>query len=246
LRPLNSAIKKGLQEAAVAFTEALPGSPGEAYLQERGIGPKTAERMRLGYVDPATAPDGWDRHEGRISIPYLNAKGEVVWIKFRATPETKPDYKGEIPKYSQEAGGGTPLFNTIALSAPGELIVLCEGEFDVITLTALGIPAVGIPGANNWKDHFYRCLQGWDRVVIFFDEDKPGRELVKVIKKRMPDIIPLAAPGGHHDINEAYLAGLGGTIIALARGEVEPDGQRVEEGSSTDREVPAGAGDPPF
>lgn len=200
--------------------------------------------MRLGYVDPATAPEGWDRHHGRIAIPYLNVKGDVVWIKFRATPENGP----EADKYSQEAGGGTPLFNTIALSAPGDLIVLCEGEFDVITLTALGIPAVGIPGANNWKDHFYRCLQGWARVVMFYDGDKPGRELVKVIKKKIPDLIPMAPPGGHHDINDAYLAGLGETIVALARGEVEPDEQaeRSEDGGGTDRAVSAGPGDPPF
>lgn len=184
--------------------------------------------MMLGFVDPDDPPEGWKRYAGRIAIPYLNVKGDPVWVKFRATPGLTPD---GADKYAQEPGGGTPLFNTRALSAPGDILVLCEGEFDTITLSALGLPAVGIPGANNWKSHFPRCLQGWDRIVMFYDDDKPGRDLVKLVKKQMPDIIPMSPPGGHHDVGEAYEAGLGEAIVALARGiESEQDhDSRAEE-----------------
>lgn len=177
--------------------------------------------MRLGYVSPDTAPDGWQRYAGRISFPYINAKGDVIWLKFRSGPETPP----EADKYAQEPGGGVHLYNTQALRAPGDLLALVEGEMDTVTGTALGIPTVGIPGVGGWEDYFPRCLQGWGRVVMFYDNDKPGRGLVKLIKKSMPDIIPLAPPGGHHDLNEAFVAGLGPQIVALARGEEQDHGE---------------------
>lgn len=217
LKPENSQSKKDLSLAVSAFAEALPGSPGEAYLAERQVGMKTAERMRLGYVDPNNPISGWERFAGRLAIPYLNAKGEAVWVKFRATPENGPD----ADKYAQQAGGRSRLFNTIALSAPGDTLALAEGEFDVITLTALGIPAVGIPGAQNWKSFMARCLDGYKRVVIFYDDDKPGRELVQTVKKKVPDIIALSPPGAHHDVNDAFKAGLGSQIRAMALG-LEP------------------------
>jgi DNA primase len=233
LKPLSAHTKKALSQAVSTFVQALPGSPGEAYLRERQIGTRTAERLMLGYVDPDNPPEGWQRYAGRIAIPYLNIKGDPMWIKFRATPGITPE---GADKYSQEPGGGTPLYNTLALSAPGDTLVIVEGEFDTITMTALGIPAVGIPGANNWKSHFPRCLQGWSRTVMFYDDDKPGRDLVKLVKKQMPDIIPLAPPGGHHDVGEAYEAGLGKAIVRAARGiESEQDDGYQEP----DRGIPA-------
>ncbi len=130
----------------------------------------------------------------------------------------------DAPKYTQEAGGShARLYNTRALAANGDTLALCEGEFDVITLTGLGIPAVGVPGANNWKRWFDRCLQGWDRLVLFYDDDPKGEALVETIKAKLPDIITLSAPGGHNDVNAAYLAGLGDRIIALALGKDEDD-----------------------
>lgn len=227
LKPSTAASKKALSEATGRFTEALPGSPGQAYLDSRGIGPRTVERLRLGYVSLEDPPEGWERHAGRIAIPYINAKGEVVWIKFRATPELGPD----VDKYSQEPGGGTRLYNTQALSAPGDILVLCEGEFDVITMTALGIPSVGIPGVKNWKTYHHRCLQGWSRIVQFADDDEAGRNLAKRVKAEIPDLIIASPPGGHNDVNEAYVAGLGDRLVVLARGEeyesdeVEPESE---------------------
>lgn len=205
------------------FSAALPGSPGMEYLGKRGIGPRTAETLRLGYVDPqGPIPEGWERFAGRIAIPYLNIDGVVVWAKFRALEDVKE-------KYAQQAGGRTRLYNLRALSVPSGTLALCEGEFDTISLTALGIPAVGIPGANNWKPYFHRVLQGYDRVVMFYDDDEPGRSLVQTVKQKMPDIVPLAAPGGHHDLGDAFEAGLGDSIRALVKGEPveesDPDGE---------------------
>lgn len=239
LRPVSSQLKEALRLATERFAGALPGSPGEEYLQGRRIGPRAAERLRLGYVSLDDPPEGWERYAGRLAIPYLNVKGDPVWLKFRATPETRPNHKGEIDKYAQEPGGGTRLYNTIALSASGDTLCLVEGEFDAITLTALGLPAVGIPGAKSWKEWFPKALEGWPRTVMFYDDDEPGRNLVKLVKKGIPDIIPLPAPGGHHDVGEAYEAGLGEAIVAAAHGtESEQDHAHEHGNGSPERDEP--------
>lgn len=254
LRPLNRHVKAELAEAVDHFHRALPNSAGWEYLAGRGIGAATARRLRLGYVDPQDPREGWERFRGRICIPYLNQKGDAVWAKFRATPYNGP----EAPKMAQQAGSEARLYNTIALSAPGDTLCLVEGEFDAITLTALGIPAVGVPGTGAWKTHFHRALQGWDRMVLFYDNDQneAGDKLVKSVKAHLPDVIPLAAPGGFNDVSAAFEAGHGEAIKALAYGyELEKEHGQPQEvahehhgdagGSADERpSEPAGDGEP--
>lgn len=224
-RPLHPAVKAELAKVVHHFHMALPDSPAWEYLESRKIGRGTAKALRLGYVDPANPVEGWERFAGRLAIPYLNPKGDAVWVKFRATHLTKPNAKGEVVKYTQQAGEEGRLYNTIALSAKGDTLCLVEGEFDAIVLTALGIPAVGIPGTGAFKPHFAKALEGWPRTVLFYDNDpvgkngkRAGEALLGAVKDKMPDVIPLVAPGGHNDIGDAYEAGLGEAIKALAYG----------------------------
>lgn len=215
-----------MERAVETFERAYRGSPGEAYLEgERKIGARTAEAHRIGYVDPDNPLEGWERFAGRLCFPYLNMNKTPVWAKFRATPSM-----GEVKsKYAQQEGGRGRLFNVQALSAPGTTICLAEGEMDIVTLTALGIPAVGVPGATHWKSYMKRCLDGYDRVVLFYDDDEAGKGLVKAIKATMPDLIPLAAPGIFKDVGEAYVAGYGDAIRRIAYGIEEEEYDHGQE-----------------
>lgn len=252
-KPLHPAVKAELREAVAHFHQALPGSAGWDYLEGRKIGRGTARALRLGYVDPADPREGWERFAGRLAIPYLNPKGDAVWIKFRATHITKPNAKGEVVKYAQQAGEEARLYNTIALTAKSDTLCLVEGEFDAIVLTALGIPAVGVPGAGAFKPHMAKALDGWPRTVLFYDNDpegkngrRPGEALLEAVKAKMPDVIPLVAPGGYNDIGDAYEAGLGEAIKALAYGyeleRTEDHGTNDTGGSSVPAPIPLGAG----
>lgn len=238
--------KAEFARVAATFQGAYPDSPAQEYVEiERQIGPRTVMAHGLGYVPPGIK--GWEQFAGRLAIPYLNANREPVWFKFRALDDSKA-------KYAQQEGGERRLFNLQATSARATTLVLCEGEFDVITLTGLGLPAVGIPGAKGWKKHWSRVLQGWDRMVFFYDNDEPGRDLVKAVKAAFPDVVALQSPGMHHDINEAFRAGLGQTIRALALGleqqedahehdgAIERQTAAVEEGGSADEPGPGDSG----
>src|SRR5690606_34395336 len=254
LRPENARQKAALMRAIDKFEAAYEGSPAEEYMHGRGIMPRTAQAHRVGFVDPARPLEGFERFAGRICIPYLNVNKEPVWAKFRANPLGRAFQA----KCAQQEGGRGRLFSLPALSHPGDLICLAEGELDVMTLTALGIPAVGVPGSKHWRADMKRCLDGYGRVVLFYDDDEngAGKALVAAVKASIPDVIALAAPGGHNDLNDAYTNGFGDAIRRLAYGEEEreydrsrlaapagvadagiPDPERADE-------TPESAGDP--
>jgi hypothetical protein len=254
LRPENARQKAALMRAIDKFEAAYEGSPAEEYMQGRGVMPRTAQAHRVGFVDPARPLEGFERFAGRICIPYLNVNKEPVWAKFRANPLVR-EFKA---KYAQQEGGRGRLFNLPALNHPGDLICLAEGELDVMTLTALGIPAVGVPGSKHWRAYMKRCLDGYGRVVLFYDDDEngAGKALVAAVKASIPDVIALAAPGGYNDLNDAYTNGFGDAIRRLAYGEEEreydrsrlaaPAGladTRVSDPERAD-ETPEPAGDP--
>jgi hypothetical protein len=224
LRPENARQKAALLRAVETFEQAYEGSPAQEYIESRGIGARTAAAHRIGYVSPDALVEGWERFAGRICIPYLNVNKEPVWAKFRANPLVR-EFKA---KYAQQEGGRGRLFNLPALNHPGDLICLAEGELDVMTLTALGIPAVGVPGSKHWRAYMKRCLDGYGRVVLFYDDDEngAGKALVAAVKASIPDVIALAAPGGYNDLNDAYTNGFGDAIRRLAYGEEEREYDR--------------------
>jgi uncharacterized protein (DUF927 family) len=60
--------------------------------------------------------------------------------------------------------------------ADGQPIYIVEGEKDVETLNKLGLIATTNPcGAGKWKETYTLALKGATKVVIFFDNDQPGK-----------------------------------------------------------------------
>lgn len=206
-----------MESATRAFEAGLVGGPGELYLAGRHIDLRTAQEHRLGYVTTDSTP-GYERFKGMLAIPNICARGTVVSLKFRHI-----DHDEHERKYDQPAGQVLRLFNTRALLAETDTIVVTEGEMDTITLTGLGIPAVSVPsGANSWnaKRH-WRLLEGYRRVVLFRDNDEAGGELVKKVLDTDLPVQVVAPPHGFKDLNEAHTNGLDAEIIALVNGETK-------------------------
>lgn len=151
--------------------------------------------MRLGVVvDPLP---GQEHVANRLSIPYVTPTG-VVDLRFRAMGP-------EEPKYIGMAGTETRLFNVQALQYAHDTIAICEGEIDTITLDKLcGIPAVGVPGVNNWKQHYSRLMSDFETIYVFADGDQPGVDFAAMLSKEFGNTIVIKMPEGE-DINSMYL-----------------------------------------
>jgi DNA primase len=184
--------KESLTKAAKYYHSAL--AEAEEYLAGRGITMEQATRARLGVVlEPLT---GHEAYINRLAIPYITRSG-VVDIRFRSMDLSEPKYMGM-------AGATTHLYNVGAFFRATSYISICEGEIDTITLdTVCGIPAVGVPGVNNWKKHYTRLLQDFDKVFLFADGDSAGADFAKSLSRELGNLVVVSMPEGE-DVNSMY------------------------------------------
>ena len=191
---LSASQKKSLETAASRYAGAV-GAAGE-YLQARGIAAEAASGYRLGVVADPLPEDS--EFAGRLAIPYI-AGGTVVDIRFRALTAD------QTPKYLSKPNAKTRMFNVQALVTDSPVVAVCEGELDTIIMhSQAGIPAVGIPGANNWKPHFRLLLEDFERVVVFCDGDQAGRDFGKKIAAELDNASVVHLPEGK-DVNDCFL-----------------------------------------
>jgi DNA primase len=167
----------------------------EDYLRSRGITMEVARLARLGVV--VEAEIGHEQFTGRLSIPYVTKTG-VVDLRFRSlNPAVEPKYMGMT-------GAETRMYNVLDIERAGDFIGICEGEIDTLTLSSLvGIPCVGVPGANSWKKHYTRLLADFERVFVFADGDQPGKEFATSLARELPVTI-IQLPDGQ-DVNSMYV-----------------------------------------
>lgn len=196
-----SAERRAFFESAVSrFQSDLEGSTrGQEYLAGRGVGPEAARGFRLGVVVSRIA--GLEGYSGRLAIPYLTPAGPVN-IRFRCLKAH--DCKAEgCPKYLSIEGAETNLYNVLDLKKPGDAICIAEGEIDALTLSMAGLPAVGVPGVENWRKHWAKCLEDFSAVWVFADGDKAGRKFASFLTKEAR-ARPVSMPAGH-DVNSLYM-----------------------------------------
>ena len=83
-----------LAQQLAAFQAALPGSRGEAYLQQRGIPLALAQQHGVGYAAPGTWPHAArDWRGGRVVFPHTTPDGHLVNLYGRAV-----DTAEQVPK----------------------------------------------------------------------------------------------------------------------------------------------------
>jgi len=167
----------------------------EDYLASRGITREAARLARFGVVGEPEI--GHETFQGRLCIPYITKSG-VVDLRFRSlNPAVEPKYMGMT-------GFETKMYNVLDIDRAGDWIGVCEGELDTITLSAcVGIPCIGVPGANSWKKHYTRLLADFERVFVFADGDQPGKEFAASLSRELPVTI-VQMPDGE-DVNSCYV-----------------------------------------
>lgn len=195
---LSVAQKKSLEEAVQSYARLIDGAG--PYLASRGITKDAAVTRRLGYVAPGEAIVGHEMYEGRLVIPYLTPTG-VVDIRFRTID---PDDDG--PKYMGRPGVETLMYGVTAFQIDSPFIAVCEGELDALVMHEMvGIPAVGVPGANAWKSYYWRAFEDYDTVYVFADGDQAGKDFAKRVASSLDQTVIVQMPEGH-DVNSVFLS----------------------------------------
>lgn len=191
---LSKEQRQYLERATLQYADNLDDAAG--WLEARGLSLEFAASRGLGVVrDPLPGHEG---AVGRLAIPYLTDKGPVN-MNFRCIEDHNCKEIPRHPKYWKRKGSPTNLYGVQSVAWAEDWIVVTEGEIDAMIWQQIGVPALGIPGAENWKAHWANLLEDFSRVYLAEDGDDAGKDLwiamsehidqsnTLVVRMRMPD-----------------------------------------------------------
>ena len=149
-----------------------------------------------------------DKYKGRIVIPYFDKNGKLIYWNARHIGKSKCKYLG--PPKEVGVGKEDVVFMAGEWPEPGDVVYLCEGEFNAKSLKIAEFNAAACGGKNmSEKQALLLCDY---KVVLCLDRDKAGKagtiKISYVISaletaKKTPDklryVIP---PKGYNDWNE--------------------------------------------
>src|SRR5829696_2651591 len=166
-----------------------------------------------------------------IRIPYPDEEGQEVAVWFRVSLDGTEKFRwrsGDKPvPYGQKLLGEARRVG---------FVILVEGESDCHTLWYHEIPALGIPGATNWRDGWAKCLDGIEKIYAVIEPDRGGETLrervvgCEAIRERLylvelgehkdPSALHLAEPDGFEERFGVALEGAE-PLVELERAEAE-------------------------
>ena len=181
-----AARNEPLVRAAAARLAARPALM-ERLETARGWDRRIMQALEVGWLDATTYPAaaGQRRLPGRVVFPVRDATGRLVGVRRYAPPWDRPE---GVPKLLAMRGTRLELWpgperyptDDERPMAPGNHIVLCEGEPDALAALAAGYAAVALPGVTGWRPEWGRRFAGRS-VTIAFDADEEGRSAARKV-----------------------------------------------------------------
>ena len=151
-----------LESKQNAAEEQRAGLTLEQYARAKGLPVKFLESLGLTEFTYDGKP--------ALRIPYRGTAGEELAVRFRIALE------GD--RFRWKAGANRPLWPQTVSPRRGRpaCVVLVEGESDCHTLWHHGIPALGIPGAANWREERdAHHLDGIETIYVVIEPDRGGK-----------------------------------------------------------------------
>lgn len=193
------------KQAARFFYKTLMSPSGKAgldYLLGRGIDQESIKRFGLGYAPDSFnalkdhlrslgfTPDEmmsaslitkserssstYDKFRNRVMFPVFDLRGNVVAFSGRLLGDQGPKYlnSAETEIYTK----GQHVFGlNLAKNQPEGLLILCEGNLDVVSLSQAGFTGAVAPLGTAFTKEQARILAKYAKnVVVAFDNDSAG------------------------------------------------------------------------
>ena len=139
-------------------------------LQKRGISEKTCEKYKI------------YRDQTHLRFPYFDGSGRLQGFKT----------KDKLKNFKYEGVSTDTLFGQHLFPSTGKRIVITEGELDAASCYEAmeNWPMVSLPhGAAGAKKDLQKqipLLQGYEEIVLFFDNDEAGRNATEQAASILP------------------------------------------------------------
>ena len=143
--------------------------------------------------------------KGNIVFEYKNELGEHVSNKYRPARKINKDKKELKMWFERDTN-----INTLYLmdkANPIDPLVICEGEFDALSLIEAGYKnVVSVPTgckSTEWININWTWLEQFEEAILWFDNDEAGKEGTKEVFNRLPNkIVKVVYSDLCNDINE--------------------------------------------
>ena len=198
----------------------------ESYAVAKSLPVKFLKRLGL--------QDRKHRGESAVRIPYRDEHGEEQAIRYRTALQKAED--GPDNRFRWRSGSKAMLYGLERLQKirKAGYVVLVEGESDTQTLWYHRLPAVGIPGANNFKPEWAGYLEGIEKIYAVIEPDTGGQSLLrKLVASGLGERLYMVELDAHKDASGLYLADRDGFkdafISALKNAEHWEDRRREEQ-----------------
>lgn len=197
---LSKEQRRYLERATLQYAENLDDAA--EWLAGRGIDLEFARSRGLGVVREPLP--GHERMSSRLAIPYLTDTGPVSIVFRCMEPHNCKEIVGFHEKYDKRKGTENRLYGVQSASWADDWIVVTEGEIDALTWQQIGVPAIGISGAEAWKEHYVNVFEDFSRVYLAEDGDDAGKELWVAMTENLTNVIRMKMPDGE-DSNSMFL-----------------------------------------
>ena len=174
---------------------------------ERRIDRRVVEWCGLSSISSDTPCWRWGKafyDAPSLLIPYRDVDGKLLTVQGRYLgKEKKPRFK--FPQGSQAGMYNKPVIATLK---KGDELWITEGPSDCWAMMSAGRKAVAIPSATSLTTGDLRLLgDGLQKGVSLHmapDNDRPGMELFKTLKRHFPDLQGHVLPDGVKDFGEMW------------------------------------------
>jgi hypothetical protein len=111
-----------------------------------------------------------------VEIPYADRDGELLATRYRVAV-------GGDDKFRWEKGATTTLYGLHKLEEAEQAgyLLLAEGESDCHVAWYRGLPAVGVPGVDSWRDEWAPHLEGIPKIFVMVEPDEAGKKLWRTL-----------------------------------------------------------------
>ena len=144
------------------------------YFGKRKIGFETLDAFKIGSDD-----------KGNIVFPFYR-DNVLVYVKYRAPRKPQPKEKKEWQAHNTQ-----PILFGMDMCAFSQPLIITEGEIDTLSLYEAGIRnVVSVPsGCSNldWIDTCWDWLERFQSIILFGDNDEPGRKMVREVVRRLDE-----------------------------------------------------------
>jgi DNA primase len=146
------------------------------FLASRGIDDVTAEMFGVGFFP------GRGSMAGRVVIPIHNERGELLAYAGRSIDGTEPKYK--LPAGFHKS---LELYNLHRAIKNNDqmMVVVVEGFFDCMKVTAAGWPCVALMGSSLSQTQEDLLTTHFQSAWLLFDGDEAGRNATKECVERL-------------------------------------------------------------